>query len=175
VNGRTTRNWLAVTGVILVAWIGISLVILNSAPKDAPTVRVAALQPNYQEPAFQDEVVTSRMRFDAFAEWARQAAQEGAQIIHTPEMAFNFDPQEEFTEEFRALAEETGAYILIAYTYAYEGEPLRNEAVLLAPTGEFSDVYAKKPCASRRASFTDRRGLPRLRHTAGASGDANLP
>ncbi|GAG42516.1 unnamed protein product, partial [marine sediment metagenome] len=23
VNGRTTRNWLAVTGVILVAWIGI--------------------------------------------------------------------------------------------------------------------------------------------------------
>ena len=143
VNGRATRNWLAVTGIILVAWIGISLVILNSAPRNAPTVRVAALQPNYQKPAFQDEVVTSQMRFDAFAEWARQAAQEGAQIIYTPEMAFDFDPQEEFTDEFRALAEETDAYIFIAYTYAYEGEPFRNEAVLLAPSGEFSDVYAK--------------------------------
>jgi len=141
VDGRATVRWLAGTGVILAAWIGLSLVILNSAPAGAPTVRVAALQPNYQGPAFQDEVVTSQMRFDAFAEWARQAAQEGAQIIHTPEMLFNFDPQVEYTEELRALAEETGAYIFITYTVT---EPeFRNEAVLLTPSGEFSDVYAK--------------------------------
>jgi apolipoprotein N-acyltransferase len=143
VDGRTTRNWLAVTGVVVAVWIGISLVILNSAPPDAPTVRVAALQPNFSKPAFQDEAVTSQMRFDAFAEWARQAARQGAQIIYTPEMAFNFDPQVEFTEEFRALAEETGAYIFIAYTVAIEGEPFHNEAVLLNPSGEFSTVYAK--------------------------------
>jgi apolipoprotein N-acyltransferase len=143
VDGRATRNWLVAVGAILVAWVGISLVILGSAPKHAPTVRVAALQPNYVRPAFQDEVVTSQMRFDAFAEWTRQAARQGAQIIYTPEMAFDFDPQVEFTQEFRALAAETGTHIFITYTYAKEGEPWRNETVLLAPSGEFSDVYAK--------------------------------
>jgi apolipoprotein N-acyltransferase len=143
VNGRATRNWLIITGGILVVWIGISLVILGSAPKDAPTVRVAALQPNYAKPAFQDEAVTSQMRFDDFAGWARQAARQGARIIYTPEMAFNFDPQVEYTAEFRALSDETGAYIFINYTYAVEGEPWRNEAVLLSPSGEFSEAYAK--------------------------------
>jgi apolipoprotein N-acyltransferase len=143
VDGRATRNWLMVVGAILVVWVGISLVILGSAPKDAPTVRVAALQPNYDKPAFQDEAMTSQMRFDDFAGWARQAAQQGAQIIYTPEMVFNFDPQVEYTAEFRALAKETDAYIMINYTYAVEGEPWRNEAVLLSPSGEFSDVYAK--------------------------------
>jgi apolipoprotein N-acyltransferase len=143
VDGRATRRWLAVAGGATAAWIVISLVILNLVPADAPTVRVAALQPNYEKPAFQDEAVTSQMRFDAFAEWARQAARQGAQIIYTPEMAFNFDPQVEFAEEFRALAEETGAYIFIAYTVAIEGEPFHNEAVLLSPSGEFSTVYAK--------------------------------
>ena len=143
VDGRATRNWLMVVGAILVVWVGISLVILSSAPKDAPTVRVAALQPNYDKPAFQDEAMTSQMRFDDFAGWARQAAQQGAQIIYTPEMVFNFDPQVEYTAEFRALAKETDAYIMINYTYAVEGEPWRNEAVLLSPSGEFSDVYAK--------------------------------
>jgi len=143
VDGRTTRNWLTVTGLILVAWIGLSLAILNGAPKDTPTVRVAALQPNYPKPAFQDEVATSQVRFNTIAEQARQAAQQGAQILYTPEMVFNFDPQVEYTEEFRALAKETGAYIFITYTVAKEGEPFRNEAVLLTPSGEFLDVYAK--------------------------------
>ena len=143
VDGRVTRNWLLAIGGILVAWVGISLVILGSAPEDTRSVRVAALQPNYAKPAFQDEDVTSQMRFDDFAGWTRQAAQEGAQIIYTPEMAFNFDPQMEYTAEFRALAEETGAYILIDYTIVREGEDFRNEAVLLAPSGEFSETYAK--------------------------------
>ena len=43
VESRLARNWLVVTGVVLAAWIGTSLVILNTAPKDAPTVRVAAI------------------------------------------------------------------------------------------------------------------------------------
>jgi apolipoprotein N-acyltransferase len=143
VDGRATRNWLMVVGAILVVWVGISLVILGSAPKDTQTVRVAALQPNYDKPAFQDEVVTSQMRFDDFAGWARQAAQQGAKIIYLPEMAFNFDPQVEYTAEFRALAKETGAYIMIDYTIVREGEDFRNEAVLLSPSGEFSEVYGK--------------------------------
>ncbi|MEJ2351675.1 MAG: nitrilase-related carbon-nitrogen hydrolase [Anaerolineales bacterium] len=123
--------------------IGISLAILNGTPLDAPTVRVAALQPGYTRPAFQDEVNTSQARFAAFAENARAAARQGAQILYTPEMMFNFDPQVEFTDEFRALAKEIDAYIFITYVVAKEGEPWRNESILLSPSGEFSDVYGK--------------------------------
>lgn len=143
VDGRSTRQWLAVAGVLLGVWIVIGALLFNLAPKDTPTVRVAALQPNYENHAFQDDVVSSLMRFNAFADWTRQAAEQGAQIIFTPEMAFNFDPQLEFTSDFRNLAEETGTYLFITYTEVMEGQPFRNESVLLSPTGEFSQVYGK--------------------------------
>ena len=142
VEGRLARNWLAIAGVVLAVWIGLSLVMVNSAA-DMPTVRVAALRPNFPLPAFQDEVNTSQIRFDTFAEQAREAASQGAQIIYTPEMMFNFNPQAEYTEQFRAVAKETGAYIFITYTVVKEGEPWRNEAVLLTPEGDFLDVYGK--------------------------------
>jgi apolipoprotein N-acyltransferase len=56
VDGRPTLRWFAITGVITVLWIGISLVMLGTAPKDSPMVRVAALQSGYPLPAFQDNV-----------------------------------------------------------------------------------------------------------------------
>jgi apolipoprotein N-acyltransferase len=101
------------------------------------------LRPNFPLPAFHDEVNTSQIRFDVFAEQAREAAAQGAQVLFTPEMMFNFDPQMEFTEKFRAVAKETDAYIFITYVVAIEGQPWRNEAVLLTPQGEFLDVYGK--------------------------------
>jgi len=137
-----TRRWLTGLGATLVVWIGLSLVLLNSAA-DMPKVRVAALRPNFPLPAFQDEINTSQIRFDTFAEQARAAAGQGAQILYSPEMMFNFDPQKEFTDDFRTLAKETGAYIFITYTIVQEGEPWRNEAVLLTPQGDFLDVYGK--------------------------------
>lgn len=140
---RLTRNWLVATGILVAAWIGASLVILNSAPKDAPTIRVAALRANYPLPAHQDEVNTSQVRFDTFAQQAREAAAHGAQVLFTSEMMFNFDPQVEFSDDFRAIAEETGAYIFISYSVFKEGEPKRNQAVLLSPDGTFSEVYNK--------------------------------
>ena len=143
VKSRLTRNSLIVTGAILAAWIGTSLAILNTLPKDMPTVRVAAIQPGYDKPATQDEVNTSQVRFDAFAADARQAASQGAKIIFTPEMLFNFDPQVEFTEELRALAAETDAYLFITYVVSIEGQDWRNESLLLSPSGEFSAVYGK--------------------------------
>jgi len=142
-NIRSTRNWLVVTGVILVAWIGTSLVILNAQPKNASTIRVAALRANYPLPAHHDEVNTSQVRFNKFAKQTREAAQQGAQILFTSEMMFNFDPQVEFTEEFRAIAHDTNAHIFITYSVIKEGEQSRNQAVLLNPEGEFSQVYNK--------------------------------
>jgi len=137
------RNWLAVAGVVLAAWIGTSLVILNSAPKDAATVRVAALRSGYPAPAHQDEVYDAQARFEKFEAQAYEAAAQGAQVLFTSEMMFNFDPQVEFTDEFRAVAAETNTYIFISYSVITEGEPSRNQAVLLSPDGTFSVPYNK--------------------------------
>lgn len=142
-DARYARNWLAAAGLSLAAWIGVSLVILNSAPEDSPTIRVAALRANYPLPAHRDKVNTSQVRFETFARQARQAAAQGAQVLFTSEMMFNFDPQQEFTEEFRTIAKETGAYIFIGYSVLNEGEPRRNQTVLLSPQGMFSEVYSK--------------------------------
>ncbi len=142
VEARLTRRWLAGTGAVLAAWIGLSLVILSTQP-NMPKVRVASLRPNFPLPAHLDTVNTSQVRFDTFANQARQAAAQGAQIIYTPEMMFNFDPQEEYTEQFREIARETGAYLFITYSVSKEGEAWRNEAVMLSPAGEFSLVYGK--------------------------------
>lgn len=142
VEMRSVRRWLVGMGVTLAAWIGLSLIILFSMP-ETQKVRVASVRPNYPLPAFQDAVNTSQVRFDTFAEQAREAAAQGAKIIYTPEMGFNFDPQVEFTEQFRALAKETGAYLFITYAVSIEGQPWRNESVMLSPDGEFSQVYGK--------------------------------
>jgi apolipoprotein N-acyltransferase len=108
-----------------------------------PKVRVASVRPNFPLPAHQDEVNTSQVRFDTFAEQAREAAARGAQVIYSPEMMFNFDPQVEYTDQFRALAKETGAYLFITYSVGIDGQPWRNESVMLSPEGEFSQVYGK--------------------------------
>ncbi|MBN1536460.1 MAG: hypothetical protein JW908_06995 [Anaerolineales bacterium] len=143
IDRKHTRNWLIASGVIFLAWIGTSLFILTTT-KEMPKVRVASLQPNYQKPAFQDDNLTSKMRLDDFAGWVRDVAQEGAKIVVTPEMAFNFDPRVEFTDELRALTKETDVYLFINYTVANENEPFRNETILLSPSGEFfSPAYAK--------------------------------
>jgi apolipoprotein N-acyltransferase len=143
VGMQSTRNWLIATGVILAAWIGLSLITLYNAPQSPQTVRVAALRANYALPAHQDEINTSQVRFETFAQQAREAAQQGAKILFTSEMMFNFDPQVEFTDAFRAIAKETSAYIFISYSVIKEGEPSRNQAVLLSPDGNFSAVYNK--------------------------------
>ncbi len=143
IKSSQARRGLIVTGVILLVWLGISMVILTTTPQDMPTVRVAAIQPGYSKPAFQDDVNTSQMRLEAFTEDAREAVRQGARIIYTPEMMFNFDPQVEFTDELRALAADLDAYLFIDYTVSQEGQDWRNESVLLNPSGEFSAVYGK--------------------------------
>jgi apolipoprotein N-acyltransferase len=142
VDVRSTRAWLIGMGITLVTWIGLGMFILKTMP-DMPKVRVASVRPNFPLPAFQDKVNTSQIRFDTFAQQAREAAAQGAKIIYTPEMMFNFDPQVEYTEQFRALAKDTNTYLFITYVVAIEGQPWRNESVMLSPAGEFSQVYGK--------------------------------
>jgi apolipoprotein N-acyltransferase len=143
VAGSLARNWLVATGVVLVTWIGTSLVILNAAPEDPATVRVATLRSGYPMPAHIDHEYDSQARFDRFEKQAREAASQGAEVLFTSEMMFNFDPQEEYTDGFRAIAAETDTYIFLSYSVLVEGEPGRNQAVLLSPDGTFSEVYNK--------------------------------
>jgi apolipoprotein N-acyltransferase len=142
VDCRTSKRWLVGTGITLAIWISISMFILNSAPVDAPTVRMAALQPNFPEPAHNDPDTPAQLRFQVLTDQIREAAGKGAQVIFTPEMGLAFDPQVEHTEELRALASETGAYFFLTYVVSNKDE-FRNEAVVLTPSGEFLDVYGK--------------------------------
>lgn len=142
VDQRIAGKWLSAAVVVLALWTGASLA-MSAQPSGALTTRVAALRPGYPLPAFQDKVNTDEVRLATLEEQAREAASQGAKILFTPEMMFNFDPQVEHTDRLRALAYYTNAYILINYTVVQEGQPWRNEAVLLAPDGGFTQVYGK--------------------------------
>ncbi len=140
---RTIRKWLVISGSILTVWIVVSLVILSSG-NASPKLKVAALQPNYGKPAFQDTTTTDISRVEDLIKWASDAGAKNTQIVFTPEMIFNFDPQENYKSELQALAREKSIYMFLDYTFAVEGQPWRNEAVLLGSDGNFySPAYAK--------------------------------
>jgi len=141
VGGQASKRWLAGVGAALAVWVGISLVILAAAPTDAPTVRVAALQSGFPIPAQFDEG-TEEVRLQVLAEQVREAAQQGAQVIYTAEMALGFDPQVKHTEELKELAAETNTYLFLVYTFRI-GDDYHNESVLLTPSGEFMEIYGK--------------------------------
>jgi apolipoprotein N-acyltransferase len=158
VSWQATRGWLVGMGLVTAAWIGLSLIMFNSGPSASQTVRVAALQPNITMVAHIDKDTPEEVRFQTFVEQAREAAQQGAQMIVTPEMYFAFDPQRKHTQELRDLAAETGAYLFLSYVVSQEGEDFRNEVAYLAPTGEFLGVYGKyhafgEPPTASRGSF----------------------
>jgi len=142
VNRKTAMRWLAAAGTVLAVWIGIGQVSLASAPTDAPTIRVAAVQHNYPNPGHQDTPDSQPKRLKTLSGLTREAAQQGAQAIIWPELGLGFDPQVEHTAELQALALETNAYIFIGYgTDSQQG--WRNELVVLSPEGKFLDVYGK--------------------------------
>lgn len=141
-NHRTTLRWLAGAGVGLAVWVGISFAILSAAPKDAPTIRVAAIQHNYPQPGHQDTAESQAHRLRALSQQARAASGQGAQLIVMPELGLGFDPQEEHSAELTGLAAETNAYLLIGYGIDDPGG-WRNEAVMITPDGQFLEVYGK--------------------------------
>ncbi len=142
VSRTATFRWLTGIGAAALVWIGISLVQYSSAPKNPETVRVAAIQLGETEVAFSHRDMDAQARLDTLTDLTRQAAADGAEIISWSELALPFDPQQEFTAELRALAAETNAYLVLPYG-VFEEDGLRNEVVTLAPSGEFSEPYAK--------------------------------
>ena len=141
VDRRLSRRWLAATGIVAAAWVALSLILLSQAPNDPPTVRVGGVQHGYVRPGHMDPD-TQVARLEALSKGTREAAAQGARLVVWPELGVGFDPQVEHTDELRALAAETGTYILIGYGLDTEAG-WRNEAVMLTPQGEFLDVYGK--------------------------------
>ena len=139
---KSVLRWLAVGGIALAVWIGISLILLDGVPSDAPTLRVAAVQHNYPRPAHQDTSESQPLRLQALSEQTRLAAQEGAQLVVWPELGLGFDPQVEYVDELKELAAETNVYIFIGYGID-DPRGWRNEVVLLSPDGEFLEIYGK--------------------------------
>jgi len=142
VSKRLANGWLAAAGITLVVWVGISLGLLASAPKDMPMIRVAAVQHGFTAPGHIDRDTPQEARLQALAEQTRKAAGQGAQLVIWPELGVGFDPQVEYTDELRALAAETNAYLVIGYGRATEEES-RNAAITLTPSGEFLAVSGK--------------------------------
>ena len=142
VDGQATKRWAWVAGLTLTVWVSMSLVIYSQAPQDTQTIRVAALHMDLDTPGHQVDDAVQAERMDLLTALAHEAAEQGAEVLYVPEMAFGFDPQEQYTEELHSLAAETNAYIY--FTYAWEEETdWHNETVMISPSGDFSPIYGK--------------------------------
>lgn len=143
VDGGATRKWALGTIAVLAAWIVLSLVIFNQVPEGTQTVRVAALQMDLEGPGHQVDDQGQEERLSLLSQLAREAADQGAEVVYVPEMAFGFDPQKKHTAELQAITAETNTHMF--FTYAYHDDiGWHNETVMISPSGEFSPIYGKQ-------------------------------
>ena len=150
---KMSFQWITGVAALFVLWAGFGILRLATAPKDTPTIRVAAIQHGFTKPGHQDPD-SQLERLAVLSEQTRIAAGQGARFIIWPEISLGFDPQVEHTAELQALAKETNAYILIGYGVDTPNGEWRNEAIMLKPSGEFSSVYGK--------NFPSEPGEPRI-------------
>lgn len=129
------RRNLAVVATIAVAWVAAGALMIDSAPA---TLRVAAVQNGLVNDAGNADA-----RLDRYVAQTRDAAARGARIVVWNEAGLRFDPQREHTDELRALAAETNAYLVLGYHIDEPGGKVRNATTLLAPDGRFLGVYGK--------------------------------
>jgi len=127
-------------GIVLAAWIGLSLVQFRRPSGE--TVRVAALQlarPSAASFSSREEMLQFLEKdYEYLLDESYRVAEQGAALIIWPEEALPFDPQIDHTEELRALTSGTGSYLVTGYRVGG-----RNETTILAPNGEFLGVYGK--------------------------------
>lgn len=143
---RVAARWMATAAVFLIVWAGIGLFTSAGAPKNPPTIRVAAVQHGFAKAGHQDPD-TQIQRLQVLSEQTRIAAGQGAKFVLWPELGLGFDPQVEHTAQLKSLASETNTYILIGYGVG-DAPNWRNEAVMLTPAGEFLAVYGKAHATS---------------------------
>jgi apolipoprotein N-acyltransferase len=72
----------------------------------------------------------------------REAARAGARLIVWPEGALGVDLRKARTDEVRALARETGAYLVVGHAVQTD-RGLQNEATVVSPEGEILGTFGK--------------------------------
>lgn len=136
------RRWAMIGGVVVVAWLAISLGIFVGAA-DTPSVRVAAIQPAVSPIVSSNRGLDVEPIHSRMLEQTVEAANEGAQFIVWPEGSFNWDPQVEDRLNLAALAKEQDLYIAPGYVVVVDDEGFRNEATVINPDGQFLGVFGK--------------------------------
>ena len=127
VDARAVHRWSVAVTIALVVWAALSLVLLGEA------------KPGVEAVALQTAGVNS---MEQLLDLNRRAAETAPELIVWPEGFLPFDPQEQATEEFEALARELKAYLVMGYAVR-EDEGLRNEVTVISPEGVFLGVYGK--------------------------------
>jgi len=139
VNVFMARFWLYGLVVLLIFWIGYSLVLLESP---TPALRAASIQPGkfvYEVEVEGEtiEVTRDRVEFqedlDTLKELTREAADENAKLIVWNEGALPFNPRHEGTDIFKDFAKEIGSHLIVTYQLPDE----EAEATILSPDGVF--------------------------------------
>ena len=143
VDPKSTQRWAIGSALVVIAWVGISLVIYNQEPKGTETVRIAALHMDLDGPGHQADDAELAKRLQLLTNQIHEAADKGAEVVFVPEMAFGFDPQEKYTKEIQGLAGETNTYLYFTYAY-HDDSGWHNETVLVSPDGKFSPIYGKQ-------------------------------
>jgi apolipoprotein N-acyltransferase len=136
------RRWALFGSSIVIAWLALSLVLLNS-PIDSPSVRVAAIQPSVSPIVSSNAGLNVAPIHSRMIEQTFEAAEKGAQFIVWPEGAFSWDPQVEDRLNMANLAQETGAFLVPGYVVVMGEEGFRNEATVINPEGRFLGVFGK--------------------------------
>ena len=134
-RGRAGRPAVVLVVGVLLAWLGASALLIDSAP---PVVRVAAVQNGLE-----NEEHNAADRLPRYLAQTHAAAEQGARLVVWNEGGLRFDPQQEHTEELRTLARETNTFIVMGYLIDEADGKTRNATTVLAPDGEFLGVYGK--------------------------------
>jgi apolipoprotein N-acyltransferase len=130
-----SRRVLAAVAAVVVIWVAAGAAMMDTAP---PSLRVATVQNGLVNNA-----ANADRRLERYVTQTRDATARGAKIVVWNEAGLRFDPQRENTERLRALAAETGAYLVLGYRIPEPGGKVRNATTLLAPDGRFLGVYGK--------------------------------
>jgi len=143
IPAKTVRRWANGTGIALILWTVLSIVLLQF-PKGS-TVTVGAIQPEIS-PIRTGNQGQETLLADLHAEMiqqTRQAADQGTEFVVWPEGAMLFDPQEEDRLGLADLAQELDVHLVVGYVVNLGDGTFRNEATIINPDGEFLGVFGK--------------------------------
>ena len=138
-----TRRWALVSaGLVSAIWVACSVALLG-AGRAGPSVRVAVVEPGaiavvHGTPG----PATSATQQSVLAQLiagSRQAASRGAQVVVWPEKVLTYDPRA--SSAVQTLVKSANIYLVIGYT---PDAQRFNRATVLAPSGQFLDVYNKQ-------------------------------